>query len=94
MTTNSFGSALPRFDFPQQPVAPTRLTARAARFFPSAAIVTTVAAACYYSYVYVPNQQPSPATLQHNQPLQGARQWSEPASNARLRFEGKLRPSS
>ncbi|KLO93609.1 uncharacterized protein Y057_12178 [Fusarium fujikuroi] len=34
MTTNSFGSALPRFDFPRQPAAP-KLTAQAARAFPT-----------------------------------------------------------
>ncbi|RKL41376.1 hypothetical protein BFJ72_g5803 [Fusarium proliferatum] len=40
MTTNSFGSALPRFDFPRQPAAP-KLTAQAARAFPTVAIVAT-----------------------------------------------------
>lgn len=40
MTTNSFGSALPRFDFPRQPAAP-KLTAQVARAFPTVAIVAT-----------------------------------------------------
>jgi hypothetical protein len=73
MTTNSFGSALPRFDFPRQPAAP-KLTARAARAFPTVAIVATAgtfpiqlhlqltetntcAAAYYYTYYYSPSRE-------------------------------------
>ncbi|CVL09428.1 hypothetical protein FPRO04_04816 [Fusarium proliferatum] len=55
MTTNSFGSALPRFDFPRQPAAP-KLTAQAARAFPTVAIVAT-AAAYYYTYYYAPRRE-------------------------------------
>ncbi|KAH7226822.1 hypothetical protein BKA60DRAFT_659551 [Fusarium oxysporum] len=55
MTTNSFGSALPRFDFPRQPAAP-KLTAQAARVFPTVAIVAT-AAAYYYTYYYAPSRE-------------------------------------
>ncbi|KAF4962503.1 hypothetical protein FSARC_9426 [Fusarium sarcochroum] len=100
MTTNSFGGALPRFDFPQQPAPPARFTARAARFFPSAAIVTTAAAACYYAYVYVPNQQSTPAVtysavrLQHNQTPPSTRPWGDRSPNAQLDHEGKIKPAS
>ncbi|KAF5681681.1 hypothetical protein FCIRC_5406 [Fusarium circinatum] len=55
MTTNSFGSALPHFDFPRQPAAP-KLTVQAARAFPTAAIVAT-AAAYYYTYYYAPSRE-------------------------------------
>ncbi|EMT66126.1 hypothetical protein NOF04DRAFT_21667 [Fusarium oxysporum II5] len=55
MTTNSFGSALPRFDFPRQPAAP-KFTAQAARAFPTVAIVAT-AAAYYYTYYYAPSRE-------------------------------------
>ncbi|KAF5631717.1 hypothetical protein F52700_6639 [Fusarium sp. NRRL 52700] len=55
MTTNSFGSALPRFDFPRQPAAP-KLTVQAARAFPTVAIVAT-AAAYYYTYYYAPSRE-------------------------------------
>ncbi|KAG4253277.1 hypothetical protein FPRO03_07237 [Fusarium proliferatum] len=55
MTTNSFGSALPRFDFPRQPAAP-KLIAQAARAFPTVAIVAT-AAAYYYTYYYAPRRE-------------------------------------
>ncbi|KAJ4247471.1 hypothetical protein NW762_013146 [Fusarium torreyae] len=99
MTTNSFGGALPRFDFPPQPAPPASFTARAARFFPRAAIVTTAAAACYYAYVYVPNQQSTPAiaypatTLQHNQTVQATRPWGDRGPSAQLDL-AKSRPSS
>lgn len=71
MTTNSFGSALPRFDFPRQPAAP-KLTTQAARAFPTVAIVATAgtstsqlqltgtntsSAAYYYTYYYAPRRE-------------------------------------
>ncbi|KAF4451699.1 hypothetical protein F53441_5378 [Fusarium austroafricanum] len=58
MTTNSFGSALPHFDFPQPTVKAItpRLIPQAARLFPTAAIVAT-GAAYYYTYFYAPRRQ-------------------------------------
>ena len=73
MTTNSFGSALPRFEFPHQPAAP-KLTVQAARAFPTVAIVATAGtspaqlqlqlttantctAAYYYTYYYAPSRE-------------------------------------
>lgn len=73
MTTNSFGSALPRFDFPRQPAAP-KLTTQAARAFPTVAIVATAGrsqiqlqlqltntntylAAYYYTYYHAPSRE-------------------------------------
>ncbi|KAF5533278.1 hypothetical protein FMEXI_11882 [Fusarium mexicanum] len=55
MTTNSFGSALPRFDFPRQPAAP-KLTVQAARAFPTVAIAATAVAYCY-TYYYAPSRE-------------------------------------
>ncbi|CAG1959073.1 hypothetical protein SNK03_010628 [Fusarium graminearum] len=74
MTTNSFGSALPRFDF-HQPPAP-RFTARLARSLPTAALVTTAAATYCLTY-YVLRQQYTMAKAQHNRAVETLNEMKE-----------------
>ncbi|KPA35941.1 hypothetical protein FLAG1_11322, partial [Fusarium langsethiae] len=74
MTTNSFGSALPRFDF-HQPPAP-RFTARLARSLPTAALVTTAVATYCLTY-YVLRQQYTTAKAQHNRAIETLNEMKE-----------------
>ncbi|KAH7182404.1 uncharacterized protein B0J16DRAFT_343653 [Fusarium flagelliforme] len=74
MTTNSCGSALPRFDFPK-PAAP-RITARAAKSLPTAALVAT-AAATYYMTYYMMRQQYTYAKAQHERAVESLNEIKE-----------------
>ncbi|KAH7007622.1 hypothetical protein EDB80DRAFT_893874 [Ilyonectria destructans] len=55
MTTNSFGTALPRFDFPPPEPPVISRYARVAKVFPLAAFAATGVAAWYY--INAPNQK-------------------------------------
>ncbi|KAF4960425.1 hypothetical protein FSARC_10485 [Fusarium sarcochroum] len=88
MTTNSCGSALPRFDFPK-PSAP-KFTARAARSLPTAAIMAT-AAATYYATYFVLKQQYTSTTNQHNQAVQSLKDLKDRENNTQIRSDEMAR---
>ncbi|SPJ71905.1 uncharacterized protein FTOL_01633 [Fusarium torulosum] len=88
MTAISFRQAQPHFGFPR-PSAP-KFTARAARFLPTAAIVTTAAATYYCTYILLQQQYKS-TVIQHNQALQSLRELGDRETKASIEHDEKTR---